>query len=54
MALLAEYRASRMMLVPSLLRMLLDAHEAHDMREADNRHNDLAAQLPLLREWCKM
>lgn len=48
-ALLAEYRASRMMLVPSLLRMLLDAH---DMHAADNRHNDLAAQLPLLREWC--
>ncbi len=39
-ALLAEYRVSRMMLVPSLLRMLLDAHA------------DLAARLPLLREWC--
>ena len=43
-ALLAEYRVSRMMLVPSLLRMLLDAHAGHD--------TELAAQLPLLREWC--
>jgi len=39
-ALLAEYRVSRMMLVPSLLRMMLDSHD------------NLAARLPLLREWC--
>jgi amino acid adenylation domain-containing protein len=39
-ALLAEYRVSRMMLVPSLLRMMLDAHR------------DLDSRLPLLREWC--
>jgi len=34
------------MLVPSLLRMLLDAHEV------SNAPNQLAARLPLLREWC--
>ncbi|MEF8769775.1 MAG: amino acid adenylation domain-containing protein [Candidatus Accumulibacter phosphatis] len=45
-ALLAEYRVTRMMLVPSLLRMLLDAHEV------SNAPNQLAARLPLLREWC--
>jgi amino acid adenylation domain-containing protein len=39
-ALLAEYRVTRMMLVPSLMRMMLDAHD------------DLAARLPLLRDWC--
>jgi amino acid adenylation domain-containing protein len=38
--LLAEYRVTRMMLVPSLLRMLLDAHA------------DLAERLPALRDWC--